>query len=118
VTALPRDSGSAESDGRAELQARMPPADDSNADTILDAFVAWVNDRGLTLYSAQEEAILELLSGKHVVLNTPTGSGKSLVATALLFRALSRSTRFRSRRSRARSSSSCARCSERKTSAC
>jgi len=74
--------------GRVELQARMPPADDSTADTILDAFVGWVNDRGLTLYSAQEEAILELLSGKHVVLNTPTGSGKSLVATALLFRAL------------------------------
>ena len=74
---------------RGELWARMPSEQDSNADTILDAFVAWVADRGLTLYSAQEEAILELLADRHVVLNTPTGSGKSLVATALLFRALS-----------------------------
>jgi superfamily II RNA helicase len=91
VSASPEAQGTIGSDGsgsQAELQARMPPADDSNADTILDAFVGWVNDRGLTLYSAQEEAILELLGGKHVVLNTPTGSGKSLVATALLFRAL------------------------------
>ena len=43
---------------------------------------------GLTLYPAQEEAILELCAGKHVILNTPTGSGKSLVATALHFKAL------------------------------
>jgi superfamily II RNA helicase len=57
-------------------------------DEILDAFLDFVSKRGLSLYEAQEEAILELLAGKHVVLNTPTGSGKSLVATALLFRAL------------------------------
>ena len=37
------------------------------------------------MYPAQEEAILELFSGKHVILNTPTGSGKSLVAAALHF---------------------------------
>src|SRR5262245_56705355 len=66
----------------------MPSPEETNADTILDAFVGWVSARGLSLYSAQEEAILELLGGRHVVLNTPTGSGKSLVATALLFRAL------------------------------
>jgi len=57
-------------------------------DTVLDAFLDYVSRQGLALYPAQEEAILELLAGKHVVLNTPTGSGKSLVATALLFRAL------------------------------
>jgi superfamily II RNA helicase len=74
--------------GSPELLARMPSEAETNADTILDAFVGWVSDRGLSLYSAQEEAILELLADKHVVLNTPTGSGKSLVATALLFRAL------------------------------
>ena len=55
---------------------------------LLDAFLAWVSERGLSLYPAQEEAILELLSDKHVVLATPTGSGKSLVAIAMLFRAL------------------------------
>jgi len=57
-----------------------------DADEILSRFVGWVGDRGLSLYPAQEEAILELVSGKHVILNTPTGSGKSLVATALHFK--------------------------------
>jgi superfamily II DNA/RNA helicase len=72
----------------ADLLARLPSAAEANPDTILDAFLGFVEAQGLTLYPAQEEAILELLAGKHVVLNTPTGSGKSLVATALLFRAL------------------------------
>ncbi|MCC7440718.1 MAG: DEAD/DEAH box helicase, partial [Bdellovibrionales bacterium] len=57
-------------------------------DSILDRFLAAVEARGLELYPAQEEAILELLSGKNVILNTPTGSGKSLVALALHFDAL------------------------------
>ncbi len=60
----------------------------ADADDVLSRFVAWAADAGLTLYPAQEEAILELLAGKHVILNTPTGSGKSLVATALHFKAL------------------------------
>lgn len=50
---------------------------------MLERFLAELAARGLTLYPEQEEAILELLSGNHVVLNTPTGSGKSLVASAL-----------------------------------
>jgi superfamily II RNA helicase len=83
VTAV--EQGAASSD----LYSRMPPQDACTPDALLDAFLGWVTDRGLTLYPAQEEAILELFAGKHVVLNTPTGSGKSLVATALLFRALS-----------------------------
>ncbi len=44
--------------------------------------------KGLTLYPEQEEAILELFAGRNVVLDTPTGSGKSLVAAALHFKAL------------------------------
>jgi superfamily II RNA helicase len=59
-----------------------------NADEILTRFVSHVAEKGLSLYPAQEEAILELCGGKHVILNTPTGSGKSLVATALHFKAL------------------------------
>src|SRR3954470_6964498 len=59
-----------------------------SADEVLARFVGWVAERGLSLYAAQEEAILELASGKHVILNTPTGSGKSLVATALHFKAM------------------------------
>jgi superfamily II RNA helicase len=73
----------------ADLLSRAPSQELASADSILDAFVGFVDAQGLTLYPAQEEAILELLAGKHVVLNTPTGSGKSLVATALLFRAMS-----------------------------
>ncbi len=56
---------------------------------MLDRFVEHATASGLSLYPAQEEAVLELLSGKHVVLATPTGSGKSLVAEALHYFSLS-----------------------------
>lgn len=52
------------------------------AGAAFDAFENWAVGRGLTLYPAQEEAIFELVAGAHVVLATPTGSGKSLVAVA------------------------------------
>ena len=57
-------------------------------EAVLDAFLRAMTARGLTLYPEQEEAILELFAGRNVVLNTPTGSGKSLVAAALHFKAL------------------------------
>ncbi|MFL5360952.1 MAG: DEAD/DEAH box helicase [Myxococcales bacterium] len=59
-------------------------------DAILSRFTDWVSAQGLTLYPHQEEALLELLASKHVVLSTPTGSGKSLVATFLHFQAMCR----------------------------
>ncbi len=59
-----------------------------STDALLDRFVEHATTTGLSLYPAQEEAVLELLSGKHVVLATPTGSGKSLVAEALHYFAL------------------------------
>jgi superfamily II RNA helicase len=55
---------------------------------ILDRFLAWVRDQELEPYAAQEEALLELAAGRHVVLSTPTGSGKSLVALGLHFKGL------------------------------
>ena len=59
-----------------------------DADEILERFLDWIADQGLEPYPAQEEAWLELMAGRHVVLNTPTGSGKSLAATALHWKAL------------------------------
>ncbi|MFV0461294.1 MAG: DEAD/DEAH box helicase [Actinomycetales bacterium] len=55
---------------------------DPDPDEVLFAIVTETSDRGLDLYPAQEEAIVELLAGSNVVLSTPTGSGKSLVALA------------------------------------
>ncbi|MCU1355928.1 MAG: box helicase, partial [Acidimicrobiales bacterium] len=69
------------------LGERVPPGGDPDA--TVEAFLGWVADRGLTLYEAQEEALLEIATGSHVIVNTPTGSGKSLIATAAHFIALS-----------------------------
>jgi superfamily II RNA helicase len=59
-----------------------------SADALYDAFTGWTVDQGLTLYPHQEEAAIELFDGRNVVLATPTGSGKSLVAVAAHFAAL------------------------------
>lgn len=71
------------------LDTRIPETGFTGPDQALDAFLAWVSDTGLRLYAHQEEAIVALFTGQHVVLDAPTGSGKSLVATALLFKAFS-----------------------------
>ena len=55
---------------------------------ILERFLDWLDASGIEPYAAQEEAFLELASDRHVILGTPTGSGKSLVAVALHFKAL------------------------------
>ena len=62
-------------------------------DAIVDSFIAWTRDSGITLYPAQEEATLALAGGDHVILATPTGSGKSMVAIAAHFAALARGQR-------------------------
>jgi superfamily II RNA helicase len=77
---------SAPASQRPHLSDRIDPT--ATADATLDRFVAWVADTGIEPYAAQEEALLELWSGKHVVLATPTGSGKSLVALGLHYKAL------------------------------
>ena len=57
-------------------------------DALLGQFLEYTENKRLQLYPAQEAAILELFEEKNVILNTPTGSGKSLVAAALHFKAL------------------------------
>src|SRR5215467_9100483 len=57
-------------------------------DELFTSFAAWAEANGTVLYPAQEEALIELVSGANVVLATPTGSGKSLVATGALYAAL------------------------------
>ncbi|MCC9053801.1 DUF3516 domain-containing protein [Microbacterium sp. F2E] len=62
------------------LPQAVPPG--ASADAAYDGFVTWAAGRGLTLYPAQDEAVIELVSGANVILSTPTGTGKSLVAIA------------------------------------
>jgi len=57
-------------------------------DLLYDAFVGWAGEQGITLYPAQEEALIEVMTGANVILSTPTGSGKSLVATGAHFAAM------------------------------
>ncbi len=78
---------------RPTLAGRIPHDPIDSADEILDRFLGWIGEVGLVPYPEQEEALLELSLGRHVVLATPTGSGKSLVAQGLHFRALCRGER-------------------------
>src|SRR3954470_16754284 len=71
---------------RSRLIDRLPSSAD--ADEVYEAFVGWSHEQGLSLYPHQEEAVIELFSGNNVILATPTGSGKSMVATAAHFAAL------------------------------
>lgn len=78
----------------APLARRLPPPDELvSADEVFTRFVDYTTEKGLTLYPAQEDALLEIAAGHNVILNTPTGSGKSLVATAMIFRAMSEGRR-------------------------
>ncbi len=69
------------------------PRDTSSNDILLSRFLEYVESKNLQLYPAQENAILELFEEKNVILNTPTGSGKSLVASALHFKAIAQGKR-------------------------
>ncbi|MEM1350107.1 MAG: DUF3516 domain-containing protein, partial [Myxococcota bacterium] len=79
MAATPIDQDDDRTPNLAERLDAHPDAD------LFDIFLEWTIEIGLELYEAQEEAILEIFAGNHVVLNTPTGSGKSLVGLAMHF---------------------------------
>ncbi|HET9761809.1 MAG TPA: DEAD/DEAH box helicase, partial [Nocardioidaceae bacterium] len=73
------------------LLDRLPA--DPDPDALFEAFESWAAEQGLTLYPAQEEALIEVVTGANVILSTPTGTGKSLVATGAHFAALAQGRR-------------------------
>jgi superfamily II RNA helicase len=75
----------------AKLYDRLPGTADP--DDLFEAFAGWAAEQGFTLYPHQEEALIEIVSGANVILSTPTGSGKSLVAAGAHFTALARGER-------------------------
>ncbi|MFE7140705.1 DEAD/DEAH box helicase [Streptomyces sp. NPDC057644] len=73
-------------DGGVTLIDQLPQTADPDA--LFEAFSSWTESQGITMYPAQEEALIEVVSGANVILSTPTGSGKSLVAAGAHFTAL------------------------------
>jgi superfamily II RNA helicase len=73
------------------LTDHLPAVPDPDA--LYDAFNLWVTGQGIELYPAQQDALIEVVSGANLILATPTGSGKSLVATGAHFAALAQGRR-------------------------
>ena len=63
------------------------------ADQAFERFLEWTGERGIELWEHQEEALMDLAAGNHVILGTPTGSGKSLVALGMLFMGMAQGKR-------------------------
>ena len=83
--AAPVDEGP---NGHGSLGRLIPWPDESTypnipADEALELFLGWVESRGIELWPHQEEALLDLAAGDNLILGTPTGSGKSMVALGL-----------------------------------
>ncbi len=73
------------------LTDRLPQT--AEPDALFDAFSGWAAEQGFELYPAQTEALIEVVSGSNVILSTPTGSGKSLVAVGAHVTALAQGVR-------------------------
>jgi superfamily II RNA helicase len=76
----------------APLYACLPPRG-SDSDAVLSGFLSYVEHLGLTLYPHQEEAVLAVMADGNVIVHTPTGSGKSLIAAAVHFKAIAEGRR-------------------------
>src|SRR5437763_5787880 len=73
------------------LTDRLP--EQPEPDELFDTFSDWADGHGFSLYPAQQDALIEIVSGSNVILSTPTGSGKSMVATGAHFTALAHGRR-------------------------
>lgn len=69
------------------LEPSLVP-DAADPDAVYLTFVEWAESTGIRLYPAQDEALIEIVSGANVILSTPTGTGKSLVAVGAHFAAM------------------------------
>ncbi len=76
----------------APLRACLPPRG-ADSDAVLDGFLRSVESLGLNLYPHQEEAVLAVMADSNVIVHTPTGSGKSLIAAAVHFKAVAEGRR-------------------------
>jgi superfamily II RNA helicase len=74
------------------LYACLPPKG-ANSDEVLNGFLQYVEHLGLTLYPHQEEALMAVMTDSNVIVHTPTGSGKSLIAAAVHFKAVAEGRR-------------------------
>lgn len=74
------------------LYACLPPKG-ANSDAVLEGFLKYVDQIGLNLYPHQEEAVLAVMGDSNVIVHTPTGSGKSLIASAVHFKAVAEGRR-------------------------
>src|SRR6195952_4431787 len=75
--------------GETSIDKVLTPPAATDPGSLFDRFGRWAVDRGISLYPHQEEALLEIVSDANVIVATPTGSGKTLVAVAALFAGLS-----------------------------
>ena len=73
--------------------AALLPRRGADADELFEGFTSWASERGLDLYPAQSEALLELVTGANVIVSTPKGSGKSLIALGAHVTAMARGER-------------------------
>jgi hypothetical protein len=65
----------------------------SDADLELAFYDKFLLSRGLEPYPVQEQAVTAIFAGKSVLVTVPTGTGKTLMAKAALFRAVGRGER-------------------------
>ena len=61
---------------------------DIEPEEALELFYDWTVEQGIELWPHQEDALMDMAAGDHVILGTPTGSGKSLVAVGMCFLAI------------------------------